>query len=1208
MSASPAHLFQRLILIVLLPVLLFASFNPLTAQSTNSTLSGTVKDPSGAVVPKAHLTLTATATGTIREFDTGSDGNYRFSNLQAGPYTLKASSSGFSAFTRQGLVLSLNDAATFDVTLTVEGSSQTVDVSAVASPINHEDGQHKGEISPDVLKDLPLNVSGSSRSAASFVVVLPGVNTGAGNNPFETRINGGMKMGDEAALDGASMQEGLMSQSGVVALHSDYPISPEAISEVSVLTSSYEPQYGTTTSGVITMVTKSGTNDFHGDLREYHHNTSLNATQFGSPTKPKDIENQFGGSVGGPIKLPGIWSNRNKAFFFVNVERWTIRGGTVFPVVSIPSLQERQGDFTDWVDSSGNLIPIYDPATTTTNPAYNPSESQGPGNLPFLRNQFMGCDGQHPNVICSTDARLQNSLANQWFQFLPTPTFGGALNNFVSPVANSDISGAGTDHRQNYDIRIDDYLGQKDHVAVTLHYHDTVFAKVSTLPLQISNETLLLPDGGEIGPWIIRTNWDHTFSPNVINNLNYGYLDMRGSEISNDAPFVDVLPKIPGAAGYKAPPQINFSDGFLSMGSDVLHHESRPTSVVNDVLSWTRGSHTFKFGGELRTLQNNLRNNNNQSGTFGFSDLNTGLLGINSGSPVASFLLGAVDNADVTFSQVDTIYARGKLYALHAGDTWKANSKLSVTYGLRWDESTPSYERYDNFSFLDPTAPNPGAGGLPGTLAFAGTKWGDASFGSRHPENTYYHAFSPRFGLAYSLTPKTVLRSGYGIFFSQAFYPGWNGGIAQDGFNTTPTLSSSLGGLSPAMMLNEGFPSNLPTPTISQTFLNGQAAPLYRPADANRLPYSQQWNFTVEHQVTDNLSLSAAYVANKGTRLLSDVQPINVLNPSLLSMGQQLFDEFEAGQTSLDGVSAPYPGWVEQMQACAPTVAQALLPFPQYCGTITGSNENVGNSTYHSLQLKAEQRFAKGLWFLATYTWSKLLTDSDYIQASSLSDGLLGATGVISPYQRSRNKALSIDDVPHTFNFSTLYDLPVGRGKRFLNTTSGLVNRVLGGWQLSTLIKISSGTPYFFRSSNCNVPDQFAAGCIPSQIAGVDPFLQSPNSFDPAKGPLLSPAAFQDPNSFNFDFGNGPRISSLRGPRFSNTDISIIKNIPLTERVGLRFQAEFFNAWNQHIFVCETRCFGSTAFDTDIASPTFGQWNGNVSTPRNIQFALKLMF
>ena len=935
---------------------------------------------------------------------------------------------------------------------------------------------------------------------------------------------------------------------------------------------------------------------------------ALNATQFGSPQKPKDIENQFGGSLGGPIKIPGIWSSRNKAFFFFNDERWTIRGGTVYPVDSIPSVKERGGDFSDWVDSAGKLIPIYDPGTTRTNPAYNADLPVSGSNLPFLRNQFMGCNGNQPNVICQNDPRLQNSLAKQWFQYLPTPTFGGALNNYLSPVPISDISGAGTNYRQNYDVRIDDYLGERDHVAVTLHYHDTVFSKVSTLPAPISNDIYLLPDGGEIGPWVNRLNWDHTFSPHVLNNLNYGYLDFRGSEIAVDAPYANKLPKIPGAAQGNQPPQITFADGFLSMGLNDLHHESRPTNILNDILSWSHGSHTFKFGGEARTLQNNLRNNNNGSGTFGFSDLTTGLQGINSGSAVASFLLGYVNNASVSFNNVDTSYARGKLFALHAGDTWKASSKLSVNYGLRWDVSTPSVEKHDNFSFLDPSGVNPGAGGRLGTLVFAGTKWGDASYGARHPEKTFYHAFAPRVGIAYSATPKTVIRAGYGIFYSQAFYPGWNGGISQEGFNTNPTFSSSMGGLSPALILSQGFPSNIQkTPVISTTFENGQSGPLYRPADANRLPYAQQWNFTVDHQFTNNFYVSAAYVANKGTRLLSDIAPINTLNPSYLSMGQSLYDQFQPGQTVLDGVAEPYAGWTQQMKACAPTVAQALLPYPQYCSSLPGLNENAGNSTYHSLQVKAEHRFSDGLWLLTSYTFSKLLTDSDYIQNAALANGNVGATGVISPYQRQRNKSISVDDVPHTFNFSVLYELPVGKGKRFLNG-GGLIDRALGGWQVSTLIKISSGTPFFFRSSNCNVPSQFDIGCIPGQIAGVDPYLQDPSNYNPAKGPLLNRNAFQDPNSFNFTYGDGPRISSLRGPRFENQDVSLIKNIKGTERVGIRFQAEFFNAWNTHLFVCETRCFGTTAFDTDIASPTFGQWNGNVSTPRNIQLALKLLF
>ena len=270
-------------------------------------------------------------------------------------------------------------------------------------------------------------------------------------------------------------------------------------------------------------------------------------------------------------------------------------------------------------------------------------------------------------------------------------------------------------------------------------------------------------------------------------------------------------------------------------------------------------------------------------------------------------------------------------------------------------------------------------------------------------------------------------------------------------------------------------------------------------------------------------------------------------------------------------------------------------------------NENVGNSTYHSLQLKAEHRYSNGLWLTASYTWAKLLTDSDSVQNTSLQNGILGATGVISPFQRKRNKSLSVDDVPNTFNFSTLYELPLGRGKRFLDK-GGAVNAVIGGWQVSTLVKISSGTPFFFRSSTCNVPSQFDAGCIPLQIPGVKALLQNPTDYNPARVRSLTRRHSKARARSISIFGDGPRISGLRGPRFSNQDISLIKNAKFTDRIGMRFQTEFFNAWNEHFFVCETRCFGSTAFDNDIASPTFGQWNGAVSVPRNIQFALKLLF
>jgi hypothetical protein len=267
-------------------------------------------------------------------------------------------------------------------------------------------------------------------------------------------------------------------------------------------------------------------------------------------------------------------------------------------------------------------------------------------------------------------------------------------------------------------------------------------------------------------------------------------------------------------------------------------------------------------------------------------------------------------------------------------------------------------------------------------------------------------------------------------------------------------------------------------------------------------------------------------------------------------------------------------------------------------------NENAGNSTYHSLQLKAEQRFSRGLWFLISYTASKTLTDSDVIQTSSLNGNV---SAVISPYEMRRNKALAIEDVPQTLSTAFVYDLPFGKGKRFLSG-GGLSDKLLGGWGLNSIIRIQSGTPLFFRSSVCNVPGQFQTACIPATLEGANPFAQSKSDFDPGKGPLLDSAAFEDPSSFNFYYGRGPRVSNFRGFGYHNHDLTIFKRTQITEQVRVELRAEFFNVWNQHVFRCTTRCFGDPGFDTDVASPTFGQWNGAVTPPRTIQLSAKLVF
>src|SRR4029077_5925505 len=380
-----------------------------------------------------------------------------------------------------------------------------------------------------------------------------------------------------------------------------------------------------------------------------------------------------------------------------------------------------------------------------------------------------------------------------------------------------------------------------------------------------------------------------------------------------DGRFANKLPQIPGVASHEYPPVINFNGEFEQYGTGAgdpnIQPSLAPAWIVNDALSMIRGKHTISFGGEMRLAQNSAIFLGNQSGNFNFARGETGVIdqqgNLVGGSPIASFLLEQVDSSQTTFYTTTKIDARTNGFMLFVGDTWRVTPKLTISPGLHYEIDPAPYEAKNHFSYFDPTLPNPGAGNLPGAVAFAGS--GPGRSGRRFPEDTWYGGFAPRFGLAYALTAKTVVRSGYGLFYDNANMPGWAGGISQDGYNASASFASSQGGTQAAFVLSHGLPSNHPVaPHLVSTFDNGQFSPVYRARTANRLPYTQQWNLTVEHQFTDRAYVSASYVGTKGTRLLSQIDPINAVDPRFLSLGTRLNDTFQPGQTEVDGVPAPF--------------------------------------------------------------------------------------------------------------------------------------------------------------------------------------------------------------------------------------------------------------------------------------------------------------
>lgn len=1159
-----------------------------TAQGVNGAITGVVKDASGAVIVDVALTLRNVATDqVVATALSGQSGEYAFRNLPPGRYAVDAVKDGFQQVTRPDIDVTLSSLQRVDIVLPIGGQETRVEVHGGSSILSVTGTQEHG-ISPETLNQLPLLMNSGPRAAASFATLMPGVSTGGGNNAFDARINGGLQSGDEASLDGVSMQQGFMSQGGMVSIFQDFPMSPDMVSEVKVLTSNYAPEYGSSTSGQIMAVTKSGGSSFRGALFEYHRSDALKATQWGASDKPEFKRDNYGANIGGPGKLPLLWSDRIKSYFYFNYEGYRQTGGSNQPTLSIPSLRERAGDFTDWRDASGNLIPIYDPATL---------RPDGQGG--YIKDQFMGCDGNSPNVICPN--RI-SPLVQPWLAALPDPTSGGPLNNYLGPAIPDTILGNSDYYMGRFDMQI----GNNDHVFTSV-WHQRAPAKfVSVLPQAIASESYSDPQNS----WVSRLNWDRTFRGNLLNHMSMGYLNRNEGYGSVNQGFVDDFPKIAGVAGYNVPPQMSFSDGFAQFGTNagvnIGNVTTRPTFIINDSLTWTRGVHTLKVGMEYRKIMGNIHSNGNVAGSFTFGRGSTGLVGVNSGSPIASFLLGAVDSASATFRAVDSAYPRQNAWIVYGGDTWTVNDKLTIDYGLRWDYYSPSSEKYDRFSFFDQVGANPGAGGRPGRLAFAGDGYGPASYGARYPEENFYGGFAPRFGAVYRLNEKTVVRSGWGIFYMQAFYPGWGGGISQDGFSTTPSFNTSLGGIQPAFFLDQGLPQNFERPPLTESdYRNGQDL-LYRPIDANKRPYSHQWNITVDRELGRDLSLSVAYVGSAGRRLPSSIDPLNAIDPAYLSMGEQLYDEFAPGMTSLNGVPLPYEGWVEQMTGCAPSVAQALRPYPQYCSSLQGLNENHGTSLYNSLQVKLEKRYASGVYALVSYTLSKTMSSaSDNTQRDAVTWS--GLQGVISPFERERNDAIAATDTPHVLSAAFVYELPVGEGKRYLNQ-GGLTNAVLGGWQVSTIFKYSSPLPLYFRSSFCNVPGTFRVGCIPAITNAGAVFAQDKGSFDPARGPLFDKNAFESVDAFNFYYGRGNRIEeSVRGFGYRNQDLSLIKNTRLASQMNVQIRFEVFNLWNWHMFSNPGQ-WGGLAFNNDLASPDFGRWNGSVTEPRTMQLAVRFEF
>lgn len=1156
---------------------------PLFGQSNTGTIQGTVTDPSGAVVSGATVTARNLDTGLSFTANSSSAGIYSIPNLPPGRYAVSADFTGMKEFIQNGVTITVGSTTSLNISMELGARTQTVVVNADAQQLETATSDIGATVERPLIENLPLEVSGTVRNPVQFITLVPGFvgnvsNNPGSNNTDDFKVNGGQETATDILVDGVSIS--LVSPNTQM----NKGISTDAVQEFKVLQSNFSPEYGESGDGIVSLTLKSGTNQFHGSAYDYLRNRALDANSWTNNTLglPRSVntQNDFGGTAGGPIYIPKFFDGRDKSFFFVAYEGFRFRtGGT--SLLSLPPESFRNGDFSALLQQT-NPLQLYDPTT------HNPIS----GNL--LSND--------PNYV---ESKVIKSL----FGLLP-PTNGGLTNNVVDPTVSKTSADI-------FDIKWDQKIFSSDHLSVGFDYDNTDTGGFSSLSPLFGQNT---PQDTRY----FRISDDHIFSPSVVNHFLAGFSRRFRGEISNTL-GQDYVTKI-GLTGV----QNTTLPCFIFVGTpyeNALNNCGDSEFADNvfqysDSVSWVKGKHEIKFGGEARFLQFNVRRLTQSSAEFDFNALQTANAAGQGGEAVATAMFGLVNQSEFNYGSFSGV--RYKDYAMFAQDTYRILPKLTLNYGLRYDTDIPASEAYNRFSAVDPTLPNPGAGNILGAYTYFGS--GPGRNGRTRPQDVYHKAFGPRIGFAYSINDKTVIRGGYGIFYE----PLKEGSFAdQDGLGFFNKETITTANLAP-YQIDSGVPHFLPpSGPFTPDGQNGNSGVILVPPDTGRPADIQSWNLDVQRQISSSLLVSIAYVGSKGTHLPAlNIIP-NQVNPTSLSLGSDLLQQstcLALGPTGpcpnavAAGVTLPYPTFTG-------TIAQALRPFPQYGDFNQEDNsfspDRTGNSTYHAMQLEVNKRISQGLSFLVSYTVSKNLTDAD-----ASGPGVSGFTGTNefigqNSYDRRAEKAVSELDTPQSLVASFVYDLPFGHDRKYLSSSGSLVDHAVSGWYVSGILTYSSGQPTeVYAPCGGTAGDVLFAGCHFTGAARVNviPGVSQTNKgdFNPFTTPFWNPSAFAVPAAFTF--GDEPR--SLASARFfgtKNEDFTVGKKTRLWgEHATLDFRAEFFDAFNRHIFVPNVG--GPQLGTQDFTPPNpsnpacpgplacgFGAVTSTTG-PRNIQFGLILTY
>ncbi len=1169
--------------------LLLAGTHPGLAQLGRGTVVGTVTDATGALVPAVDLQLTEVNTGSAYATKSTSEGQFTFPELLPGKYTLKATASGFATFTETGFTVEVGSTTTVNVALKAGSASESVTVNGEASHLETQSADIGTTVSSQLIQDLPLQFDGGPRNPLQFVTLTPGYSGIMDNSPTQLggfKLNGGQQGGPDILVDGSTIEFASAN------LQMNYGLSVEAVQEFKVVTNTFDAEYGRMGGGVVNLTTRSGTNSLHGSLYEMLRNKALDANTWINDHNdvPKNVDTQsdFGALISGPVYIPKFYNGRDKTFFMFNYEGWRFNTGGN-SLQSAPTSAMLNGDFSSLLNPvtiNGQTFPahiLYDYTTCT-------GANQGQPCQPFAENKI---------------PYAPDPVAANMMKVLPHSTETQPYLNYLQIATNPQLANI-------YEVRIDQNIGSRQKIFGTYDYDwvpNTVYDAGQPLNTSATNQRT----------HYLRFGYDYIFSPNVLNHFNAGFSRRYRQEFSGEGSYGGNWPEKLGLKGVMQTtfPQIswNYPGGQVNLPSNGADQFTDNTWQYDDTVLWQHGRHSFKFGGEARMQEFNIDILTQTSGEFNFTSGPTSGPTVantdpNSGFGFASFYLGAASNASIFLPEL--LGWRVKYYAGFVQDDWKLSPKLTADLGMRWEISTPVTEAHDKMSFMDPTVPNPGAGGLQGAYVFMGS--GQGRLNENTPQSAFKNAWGPRIGFSYQLRPNTVIRAGYGIYY-QSLKMGGFGENDSAGFTGSYTYPTPASPQTPAVVLSQiqAYPGPQP-PFIDPTVMNGQDPTVILSKTA-RPGTTQTWSLDVQQQLPGNTIVDIAYVGDHGDHLQAFLHDPNQGLPSNMARGACLEVNInsQAGNPACAGqsvVPSPYAGFNG-------SVGQALRPFSQYgsaqVDTVT-SADPFGFYSYEALQAQVQKRLSHGLTILANYTWSKNLTNADAEYPTDAAWEADGVSGALNTYNLKVEKGLSQYDTPQSVVLSYTYGLPFGKGQALASNANRVVNALIGGWQIAGSQTYQSGNPLAASEGNwtsgvfAGPEANLGASPRPNIVSGVDPNGFHGGKFVFGQSLRWNPAAFSYAPSFTF--GNSPRdFGNVRSFANMNENFNFEKQIPMhTEKVKTLFRMDFFDAFNRHIF---------TGFNNTVGSPSFGQASGTsgpfagyqqAGFQRNIQAELRITY